>query len=151
MIPKSHHQVPRLLGHPLPRRVRGDTGQVHPPRAVLDEEQHMQAAQEHGIDMEEVHRQDRLRLGLQEHPSAISRSPGCGIDAPVLEDLPHRRRREPTLPGKADVLEMSNQLNGESAPTGATGSFSIGTDGKLLSPDVPIYEDTGGVRITLQG
>ena len=46
---------------------------------------------------------------------------------------------------------MSNQLNGESAPTGATGSFLIGTDGKLLSPDVPIYEDTGGVRITLQG
>jgi len=46
---------------------------------------------------------------------------------------------------------MSNQLNGESAPTGATGAFSIGTDGKLLSPDVPIYEDTGGVRITLQG
>jgi len=61
------------------------------------------------------------------------------------------RARKPTLPGKAAVLEMSNQLNGESAPTGATGAFSIGTDGKLLSPDVPIYEDTGGVRITLQG
>jgi hypothetical protein len=48
----------------------GDPGQVHLPRAVLDEEEHMQTAQEHGIDVEEVHGQDRLGLGLQE------RSPG---------------------------------------------------------------------------
>jgi hypothetical protein len=61
------------------------------------------------------------------------------------------RARKPTPPGKADVLEMSSQLNGESAPAGATGSFSILPDGKLLSPDVPIYEDTGGTRITVQG
>jgi hypothetical protein len=33
--------------------VGGDVGQVHAPGAVLDEEQYIQAAQEHGIDMEE--------------------------------------------------------------------------------------------------
>jgi len=46
----------------------GDTGQVHAPRAALNEEQHIQAAQEHGIDMEEVRREDRLRLSFQERP-----------------------------------------------------------------------------------
>jgi hypothetical protein len=32
----------------------GDPGQVHAPGAVLDEEQYVQAAQEDGIDVEEV-------------------------------------------------------------------------------------------------
>lgn len=36
-----------------------DPGQVQPPRAVLDKEQHVQAAPEHGIDMEEIDREDR--------------------------------------------------------------------------------------------
>jgi hypothetical protein len=48
-----HQKVASLLRHPLPRRVRRDPGQVHPPGAVLDEEQHVQTAQEHGIDVEE--------------------------------------------------------------------------------------------------
>ena len=35
-----HQQVTALLGHPLPRRVSRDPGQVYAPGAVLDEEQH---------------------------------------------------------------------------------------------------------------
>jgi hypothetical protein len=35
---------------------------------VLDEEQHIRAAKRHGIDVEEVRRQDGLGLGLQERP-----------------------------------------------------------------------------------
>lgn len=56
----------------------------------------------------------------------------------------------PAVPAKSDVLEMSVQLNGEYAPLGATGPFSIGTDGRLMSPDIPIFEDSGGTRITLR-
>ena len=42
-----------------------DASQVRAAGAVLDDEQQILAAQEHGIDME-VGRQDRLRPGLQE-------------------------------------------------------------------------------------
>ena len=87
-----HQQVPGLLGHPLSRRVGGDSGRVHLAGAVLDEEQHVQAAQEHGVDMEEVHGQNRLGLGAQERPPGLPGPLGCRVDARILEDLPHRRR-----------------------------------------------------------
>ena len=90
-----HQEVAGLLADPLPRWVSGDSGQVHAPGPVLDEEQHIQPAQEHGIDVEEIHGEDRLGLGFQECPPGLPGSSGCGIGARVLEDLPHRRRREP--------------------------------------------------------
>jgi hypothetical protein len=42
--------------------MRGDPGQANAAGPVLNEEQHVQAAQEHGTGMEEIGRQDRLRL-----------------------------------------------------------------------------------------
>jgi hypothetical protein len=84
--------------------VSRDVNQVHAAGAMLDEEQHVQAAQERGIDVEEVHRQDRLRLGLQERPPGLSGSRRRWGDARVLEDPPHRGRRE--LVPKADQLTM---------------------------------------------
>ncbi len=54
--------------------------QEHPPGAMLDGEQHAQAAQEHGIDMEEVGDQDRLH-GRPGVPNCTSAHP-----------LPSRRR-----------------------------------------------------------
>jgi hypothetical protein len=90
MLLEVQQQVPGLLGHPLARAVGGDPGQVHAAGAVLDEEQHVQPAQDHGAGLEEVHRQDRLRLGLQERPPGLPGPLGCRIDAGVLEDLPHR-------------------------------------------------------------
>src|ERR1700684_4705385 len=50
------------------------------------------AAQEHSIDVEEVHGQDRLGLGLKECPPGLPGPSGRWADARVLEDLPHRRR-----------------------------------------------------------
>ena len=94
LILEGHQQVACLLGHPLPRRMGGDPGQVHAPCAVLDEEQHVQTAEKRGIDMEEVDGEDRLGLGLQERPPGLPGPPGRGIDARVLEDLPYCRRRE---------------------------------------------------------
>jgi hypothetical protein len=89
-----HQQVAGLLGHPRAHGVSGNPGQVHAPGAVLDEEQHVQAAQEHRIDVEEVAGEDRLGLAGQERPPGLPGAPGCGIDTGVLEDLPHRRRRD---------------------------------------------------------
>jgi hypothetical protein len=67
-----------------------DPSQVHAAGAMFDEEQHVQAAQEHGIDVEEVRSQDRLGLPGQERPPAVSGPPGCRVDTGLLEDLPHR-------------------------------------------------------------
>ena len=50
MLVEVHQQVAALLGHPLPRRVSGDPGQVHTAGVVLDDEQHLQAAQEDRIN-----------------------------------------------------------------------------------------------------
>jgi hypothetical protein len=94
IVLKVHQQVPGLLGHPLPRRMSGDPVQMHPPGAVLDEEQRIQAAKECRIDVEEVDGEDRLGLSGQECPPGLPGTLGCGVDARVVEDLPDRRRRD---------------------------------------------------------
>jgi hypothetical protein len=68
--------------------VSRDPGQVHPPGAMLNEEQHVQAAQEHRVDVEEARGEDRLRLGLQERPPGLPGPSGCRVDVRLLEDLP---------------------------------------------------------------
>jgi hypothetical protein len=45
--PEVHQEVAGLLRYPLTRRVGGDPGHVHPPPAMLDNEQDVQAAQQH--------------------------------------------------------------------------------------------------------
>jgi hypothetical protein len=42
--------VPRLLGGPLPRGVRGDSGEVHVPGGQLDEHECIEATEQHGVD-----------------------------------------------------------------------------------------------------
>jgi hypothetical protein len=85
MLPGIHQDVPGLLGHrPLPRRMSGDPGQVQAAGGVLDEQQHVQTPQQHGIDVEEARREDRLRLGLQECPPGLPGPPGCGLDPASL-------------------------------------------------------------------
>ena len=91
---KGHQKVPGLLRHPLPGRMSGDPGQVHLPPVVLDEEQYVQAAQEHGIDVEEVHGEDRLGLSVKERPPGLPGTLRRRVDARVVEDLPDRRRRD---------------------------------------------------------
>jgi hypothetical protein len=56
--------------------VSRDPDQLYLPGAVLDEEQHMQAAQEDRVDMEEVCRQDGLRVGIQERPARSAGTAG---------------------------------------------------------------------------
>jgi hypothetical protein len=75
-----HQQVAGLLGHPGAGRMRGDAGQVHAAGTVLDKEQHVQAPQEHGVDVEEICCEDRRDLPGQECPPGLTGSstyPGC--------------------------------------------------------------------------
>jgi len=57
----------------------------------------------------------------------------------------------PDAPGKANVLQESTTLNGESSPDGATGRFSLTASGQLYQPVVPVYEDSDGNRLILPG
>jgi hypothetical protein len=65
-----------------------------PPGGVLDEEHDVQAAQELGIDVDEVSRQDRVGVGGQKRRPGLATAVGCGIDSGVLEDLPDGRWRD---------------------------------------------------------
>ena len=88
MILEVHQEITGLLGHPPARGMGRDSGQVHAPGAMLNEEQHVQAAQEHRVDVEEVRGEDRLRLGFQERPPGLPGPSGCRVDVRLLEDLP---------------------------------------------------------------
>jgi hypothetical protein len=78
-VAEVEEEVAGLLGHPRPGRVGGDTGKVHLPAAQFDDEQHIQPAQEHGVDREEVARQDASRLSAQERPPGGRSPPRCWI------------------------------------------------------------------------
>ena len=55
-----------LLGHPVRDGMRGDAGDADTARAVLDEEKHIEALEQHGVNGEEVTGQQALRLSGQE-------------------------------------------------------------------------------------
>jgi hypothetical protein len=93
VILKVHQQITGLLDHPRARGMGGDPGQVHAASAVLDEEQHIQAAQLHRVDVEEIRCEDRRALPGQERPPGLPAWPRRGIDARVRENLPQGRRR----------------------------------------------------------
>jgi hypothetical protein len=82
-----HEDVPGLLDRPRGGGMGGDAGQVDAATVVLDAEQHVEPAQEDGVDVEEIDGGDGLGLGGEElFPGA-----GCalrgGVDSGGLEDL----------------------------------------------------------------
>jgi hypothetical protein len=58
--------------------VGGDPGQVHAATLVLDHDQDVEAAQEHGVDVREVDCEDRVRLSGEE--LALVRQPHLDFD-----------------------------------------------------------------------
>jgi hypothetical protein len=57
---------------------------------VLDDDQGVDAPQEHGIHVDEVGCEDGARLNGQELLLGGTRAPGRGVDPGVTQDLPHR-------------------------------------------------------------
>jgi hypothetical protein len=80
------------LSHPRPGRLRGDPEQPHPPGGELHDEEQIEAAEEHRVDVGEVAGQDRLGLGREE---LAPRLPGPGGAGPT----PARRRMSHTVEG----------------------------------------------------
>jgi hypothetical protein len=58
----------------------------------------------------------------------------------------------PSLPTRQDVEGLTGLLNGKYAPAGATGTgtFDLSSYGQLLSPDIPVFLDSGGARTTIR-
>jgi hypothetical protein len=63
---RSIRRFRALLGNPRPGRMRGDPGDVHTAGVVLDDDQHVEAAEEDGVDMGEVDGEDAVGLRGQE-------------------------------------------------------------------------------------
>ncbi len=55
---------------------------------MFDEHQDVQALQQHGVHVEEVHSEDPGSLGMQELPPGRARAARCRIDARSAQDLP---------------------------------------------------------------
>jgi hypothetical protein len=71
--------------------VGGDPRDVHAATLVLDDDEDVEAAQEHGVDVGEVDREDRMGLRGQELSPGRPGPAGRGIESRVLEDLPDGR------------------------------------------------------------
>jgi hypothetical protein len=91
-IVQVHQQVPGLLHYPRLDRVLRGSEDPDAAGAVLDDGQDVDLRAIEEIGGEEVHRQDSLRLGLQELRPARAVPARCRADASVLEDLPDRGR-----------------------------------------------------------
>ena len=89
-LAQVHQEVASGLRRPRAVRVRGDAGQVSPAGAVLDDHQRVDTAEQHGVHMDEVDREDAAGLGDQEMPPGRASPPRRGIDPGVMQDLPDR-------------------------------------------------------------
>ena len=61
-------EVAGLLHRPVAGGIRGDAAQMHPAGTMLDEHQHVQSPQQHGVHVQEINREDPGSLGVQELP-----------------------------------------------------------------------------------
>ena len=57
--------------------------------AVLDDDQGIDATEQHGIHMDEVDGEDAAGLRGQELLPRWARAAGCGVDPSGMQDLPH--------------------------------------------------------------
>jgi hypothetical protein len=99
--PRSISRLRACWGDPGAGGVGGDPGEVHA-AAMLDHDQDVEAAQEDGVDVGEVDREDRVSLRGQElSPGRPGPSRG-GIETGFLEDSPDG--------GRGDRMVEADQL-----------------------------------------
>jgi len=71
--------------------VCGDPGDVYAAGGVLDHDEDVEAAEEDGVDVGEVDREDRVSLRGQELSPGWAGPLGSGVDARGLQDLMGRQ------------------------------------------------------------
>ena len=87
-LTEIYQQVAGLLGDPGAGGVGGDPRDVHAATVVLDDEENVEAAQEHGVDVGEVDGEDGVSLRGQELAPGRAGPSGRGIEPCLLHDLP---------------------------------------------------------------
>jgi len=98
---KSSMMFACLLGRPCPGRVRGDARQIHLSSGELDEHEHVEATEQHGVDGEDVAGDDPAGLGPQELPPPFRRASRRRIDPGLLQNRPNGAGRNPNAePGE---------------------------------------------------
>jgi hypothetical protein len=84
-IAEVHEQVAGLLSDPGPARVGGDAGDVHVAAAVRDHHKNVEAAaQDHGVGVGEVDREDRVGVHGQELLPGRPGAAGSRIESGAL-------------------------------------------------------------------
>jgi hypothetical protein len=81
------------LGHPWAIRVGADTEDVDDASLQLDHEQHVVAAEQHSVDMEEVGGDDALGLGGEELAPSGALTSGSRWETVTAEDVRDARLR----------------------------------------------------------
>ena len=99
-LTQDQTQVAGLLGYPRPDWIGGDAREVDPPGVDLEEEQHVEAPQKHGVDREEVASQHGRRLRSEKLGPGRTLSPGRGLDAVSGKDGPDARGGESNAHGR---------------------------------------------------
>lgn len=89
-----HQEVTRRLCCPGAVRVGGNAGQVEAAGTVRDDDQGVEAPQEHGVHVSEVDGEDAVGLGGQELLPGGARAAGRGVDPGGVQDLPDRGGRD---------------------------------------------------------
>ena len=72
------------------QRTSRDTGEVNAAGAVLDDDQGVDAPEQHGIHMDEIDRKNPAGLRGQDLLPGRPFAAGCGADPGIMQDLPHR-------------------------------------------------------------
>ena len=98
LFSQDQAQIASLLSDPLSHRIGGDAAHMHAPGAELDEEEHIETAKQHRVDVEEVlvcPCAPRLRLF------------GCQIET-VLVWSARSHVRAPDRPGRTEPAHRSS-------------------------------------------
>jgi hypothetical protein len=89
-----HQQVAGLLGCPCAGRVGRHPKEVDAAAGDLDDEQDVQAFEQHRVDVKEVACQHAVGLGGQEPPPSEIRTARRGIDADAFQQQPYGAWRD---------------------------------------------------------
>jgi hypothetical protein len=128
--PRSSNRFAGLLGDPGAGGVAGDPRDVHVAAVVLDHDENVEAAQEHGVDVGEIDREDRVGLRGQELSPGRPGPSGRRIETRILENCPDGRGGH----GMAEADQLA--LDVESAWGAVAGLPRLRFPRPLAEPDV---------------
>ena len=87
--------------------MRGDPGEVYAAAVVFDHDEDVEAAEEHGVDVGEVDREDGVGLRSEELSPGRSGPSRGGIEAGFLEDRPDGGRGDRMAEADQFALDSS--------------------------------------------